>query len=470
MYPKATLLVFICLCLYVHACKAQIPFKQQSYLDLRVHYIKDNNRNNYKWLNPDQGKDAFLYLSEINVQHCNCPVDLSKGLGIFKSFTLVGRWFNLLGEFASNPGMIYEYEDDFSFNEKGVKYIINKQQLAKYPPLLKRLKYAAPTAMDYTLRLNARDKQGNVSGLDLMVKDADLLIPPEKEMPYMVPGAPSKWSDRIVIGDYINQDETENKKRWADLVEVSDQVRLNINSLSIPVDELIAIATLYKHYEKDDKDLKENFKMLEPDFKPPTLTTPYAKSDEWSKPYEAEVRTATAYRDNSKVGLSSGGKIVFESDKYLSADSLPGSSKYFRFGNRNAPRGYELLNAKGRKLTVGGYDNFWGIVTSKEGDLYEFIGSIDISKAPVYKTLWKYYSIYRDDWRPPNALTAQEFENRTRIDRKYFQEDDGSTPNVDDAIKRSWKYFFIYEVPVVTTDKDLKIIKTEIRYLGTYKD
>lgn len=454
--------LFVCLVFDTQDINAQIPFQQESYLNLRVHYISGNqtSRENYKLLNPEKGKDAFLYLSEIQVKNCNCPTDLSKGLGIFKSFTLIGRWFNLLGEFAANPGIIYEYQDDFSFNENGVKYNINKKLLAKYPPLLKRLKYAAPTNMNYTLRLNAKDKLGSESGIELMVKDIDLLIPAENEMPYMVAGAPSKWSDRIIIGNYINQNEIENKKRWATLTEVSNQVSLVINNLTLPVDELIAISNLYKQYEKENKELKEEFKMLEPEYKPAVATKPYVKTDDWSKPYEPEVRTARVFNENGKVGLRSGSKILFESNAYVWADSLPGSSKFFRFRTKTGGF-YHLLNAKGRKVMVGGFDQFYSITKSKQEAGYEIVIRSN-NKSYVYKTLMQYSDV-------ENYYSDDNFEKMKQRDRFRYNEslepvkDNGMNQISIGYIRYRW---FFYNASILTTDENLRILSTEPGYIG----
>ena len=398
-------------------------------------------------------------MSEIQVSNCNCPSDLSKGLGIFKSFTLIGRWFNLIGEFAANPGIVYEYADDFSFNENGVKYNINKKLLAKYPSLLKRLKYAVPTRMDYTLRLNAKDNQGIGSGLELTVKDIDLLIPAENEMPYMVAGAPSKWSDRLIIGNYINQDETENRKRWAALTEVSDQASLVINNLSIPIDELMTIANLYKQYEKDDKELKEEYKMLEPEYKPAATTKAYAKADEWSKPYEPEVRTAKVFRMDGKVGLRSGSKIVFESNEYVFGDSLNGTNKFFYFYDRE---NYAIFNAKGRKLTIGGFEKFRSVTKSKQGARYQFVAR-NPNASQVYKTLMQYSSM--DSYYTVGDFEALKQRDLNRYNKSLEPVRDSERNQI--TIGSSTYNWLFYNASIITTDENLRILDIVPGFIGT---
>ncbi|MFV5702513.1 hypothetical protein ACM55F_11630 [Flavobacterium sp. XS2P12] len=451
---------------------AQITFQQKSYLNLRVHYISGDqtNRENYKWLNPDTGKDAFLYSSDIQVLNCDCPDDLSKGIEIFKSFTLLGKWFNLMGEFASNPGLMYEYKNDFSFVKNGVKYNINKKLLSKYPALLKRLKYASPTSFDYTLRFDAIANDRSVSGIELMVKDIDLLIPPENEMPYMVAGAPSKWNDRLIIGNYIKDNEIDNKKRWANLVEIKNNVSLVINKISIPVDELITIANLYKEYEKEDKILKDKYKIIEPEYKPAKATLPYTKADSWSKPYEPEIKTARAFNEYGKAGLKSGDKIVFVSDQYSRADSLSGSSKYFLFSinNKDINSGIfplcEVFNAKGQKQTIGGVSKFLFVSKSKEDNGYTLVCDINKNRPPVYKSLIKYNYFIRSYWWTEEVFTAERIESAKRYDKDNYNEYKGP-PNIDSSLLKLLRYFYIYEVDQITTDVNFRVIKTEKKYI-----
>ena len=462
---KIFLFIFSCFGFYSLDTNAQIAFQQESYLNLRVHYISGNqtDRANYKWLNPEKGKDVFLGLSEIQVINCKCPSDLNKGLGIFKSFTLIGRWFNLIGEFAANPGIMYEYVDDFSFNQNGVKYNINKKLLAKYPPLLKRLKYAAPTNIDYTLRLDAFGKQGHVSALELRVKDVDLLIYPENEVPYMVAGAPAKWSERLIMSLYPNQDEIEIQKKWASITEISSQVSLVINNLTLPVDELMTIANLYKQYEKENKDLKEDFKMLEPDYKPLIATKAYAKADEWSKPYEPEVRTAKVFRMDGKIGLRSGSKIVFESQDYAYGDSLSGSNKFFYFYNKNS-KNLEILNAKGRKITIGGFDQFHNVTKSKKGAGYEIIVR-DLNTSYVYKTLMQYSDI--EIYYASNSFEQMKQRDLNRYNESLKPVRDNEKNQISIGFS-TYSYVF-YNASIITTDENLRMIAKEPAYVGERK-
>jgi len=62
-----------------------------------------------------------------------------------KDFSVVGKWWNALGELVANPGLVWRYKDHFTVVDKdGAKYEIDRKMLAKYPDLQRRLMAARP--------------------------------------------------------------------------------------------------------------------------------------------------------------------------------------------------------------------------------------------------------------------------------------------------------------------------------------
>jgi hypothetical protein len=150
---------------------------------------------------------------------------------------------------------------------------------------------------------------------------------------------------------------------------------------------------------------------------------------------------------------------------------LPNSNKFFKFRSK-AGYNYDILNAKGKKITINGNDRFKDIVEEKGSDNYIFVSLQDPSKSSIYTTLTEYqaYSTFRESYYTEAGLIKIKNDDRARYNRsrepaeRTSANSTGSGANTVTIGFSTYKFNF-YPVSIITTDKNLHVIKTETGYV-----
>lgn len=328
--------------------------------------------------------------------------------GLVKSAVLKVDWWALFGE----PTELYQFEwissgyYDISFNSKGklVTTKINKNDLAKYPDLLKRFNNLAPSEMafeikwkmgkpteadikkleeKYTLDANFYSGLGN-NNLNTNriyktdIKSSSLLFEPTGETPFATPTIRSR-KDFLGISQEDHTD-TDIKRilSWWNFCQIHTIDGFNVVKLDWPIDEMKAIAEKYLAYENgvEEPTPKEQIAKAEEKNK---STQAYAKDDFWGDVVKEENIERNVRRvgknnngNNFEIFETKTGKISYSQDNtYIQRIS---NNIFISRDLSNNSKPYRLIDHKGKIKHFTNYSEFniiKFIVRNDEGKDFE---------------------------------------------------------------------------------------------------
>lgn len=233
--------------------------------------------------------------------------------GLIQSAAMQVDWWLLFGE----PTEQYEFQwvssgyYDIVFTDKKGKAIntrISKDNLAKYPDLLKRFNNLAPIALDFEIswRIGSQtdaDREAFKQRYNLLgsigssmphvntnfkttVKNSGLLFEPSGIKPFAVPGI-GGGKGRDYLGLAANYDETKLSQIFAYWKISTGQVIQNFSATKNdwPIDEMKAIAEKYLAYENGEEEPTPKEEIAKAD-EINKNTKAYAKDDFWGDAVE----------------------------------------------------------------------------------------------------------------------------------------------------------------------------------------
>lgn len=298
--------------------------------------------------------------------------------GLVQSAALQVDWWLLFGE----PTEQYEFQwvssgyYDIVFTDKKGKVLdtrISKDNLAKYPDLLKRFNNLAPTALDFEIswRIGSQtdaDREAFKQRYKLLgsigssmphvntnfkttVKNSGLLFEPSGIKPFAVPGI-GGGKGRDYLGLPANYDETKLSQIFAYWKISTGQVIQNFSATKNdwPIDEMKAIAEKYLAYENGDDGPTPKEQIALADEKNKNVQS-YAKNDFWGDAVKEENGTLSEFSENNKRGLRNDkGRIIIPAKYYnikysseIKYNIIALSENSITIFNR---RGKELYNIK----------------------------------------------------------------------------------------------------------------------------
>lgn len=440
---------------HAHTCSDladTAAFSLDQYLDVSFHSGDDRKIRGKQALHArvfaDDGKPG---LKSIPVQTASDP------LYPLQDFSVVGKWWNLLGELAANPGVVWSYRDHFTVSDKdGTKYEIDRKALEKYPDLQRRLMAARPKFDRIEIdAYGAHDLRKPHTAYDPRIKfiiDAnDVIVPPERQDPYMVPMSPPKWEDRLRIGELSGADLV---KAWAQLKGVRCP-QVTIHNLRLPTDFLVEIAKEARRYQGIDENAERFRQFSTPGFKLPPADKPYGGPKRNLEPLVSPPKFAKVERDGKKLVLKekrkgeseSTGRVLFSTTEYSHANPIDKEGRYFLFQKTESVA--HILNARGQKIAVAGITTFEQAWVTGEKQLY-LMPEAPSGSNHVYRTQYFYqYSM------APGTMTLKEFEDFKIRDRDlqpcpYRPRSGGVT------LSAPWSRYDFHRVRLIIVDEHLK--------------
>lgn len=181
--------------------------------------------------------------------------------GNFKSFAVIYKGWNLIGEYAHSAGFFWELNPDQLF---GKRTTVKFQDISKYPDLVKRYNAIAPVRVNMMLNVIVQTEDKQDHNIFLNVKDNDLVyFGSRSNQNYISPTSPPKWRNAIST-DFINYNdsrftdrdpsqETELKRIISSAVAIklpSNQRQVVNLDVEWPDEAIDEIARLYEQYEK----------------------------------------------------------------------------------------------------------------------------------------------------------------------------------------------------------------------------
>ena len=312
--------------------------------------------------------------------------------GLVKSAVLKVDWWTLFGE----PTEQYQFEwissgyYDISFNDSKGKLIttkINKQNLTKYPDLLKRFNNLGPTEMAFEIKWKmGRPTEADVkkmeekytldanfySGLGLNylnanrlyntnVKNSSLLFESTGITPFSTPSIRSREEFLgISKGDHTDTD-IKRILSWWQFCQTHTIDGFRVVKQDWPIDEMKAIAEKYLAYENGEEEPTPQEQIAKAEQKNKN-TQAYGKDDFWGDAVEEE-NNVEIFREPNTVGLKSKNKIIV---KYNSKDydiRNTENSKVFILDHRcffDMMHGIiSFIDHKGRTIYINGSESFY---------------------------------------------------------------------------------------------------------------
>ncbi len=432
---------------------ATTPFRSTGLLDVSLHSglatLDENKQQVY----------APMYASEgvLSQPLPNLPGQTASLLWPLAEISVMGKWWNLIGEFAANPGIAWRYRDHFAvLGDDKKRYEISRQALSAYPDLLKRFQAAKPEFDRIEIRADAvyDDAGGSPSAtVALRVHANDVLVPNEGSSPYMVPMSPAKWEDRLALGNVI---ESELPQAWSRLRGVRCPI-VTFYGLRLPRAELVSIAKELKAYQDEDARAEKLLGMTKADYRPPQATKPYQGSAEMSQPFIPEVKTAEIVREGTKVGLrprglsaaSAQGPVIYPAGDFVGARPLDAHGKFFVF--TTTAKQASIVAANGRVISVAGLSSFHSIDEEEKEQRISFYPENHRSSSAIYRTKAWYSS--RGAFDAMSERGFEDFKSRDVMPPCPKYKGNGV------MIARSLSRFDMHRTRRVVTDYALKIVE-----------
>lgn len=346
------------------------------------------------------------------------PAD--KRVANLQSFVIGYKAWNLMGDYSYNPSFYYELNRT-SLIGKGQAVYYDK--ISKYPDLARRYQAMRPSSVNLILTADLVMKDGAAKTVNFKISHNDLNYfesRSAKNLQFPVSPSNGKWksvfSTAAITGSiFTDQDASDEKELRLLLKNFSDirpcsvgcngavKVTLDIRWNDDAIDE---IGRLYEKYEKENKKIDDELKAVKEADKLVNPVTAYDKNDEMSAPFEEEAKSAEIFKEDEIVGLRAKGKVVFQSAEYYNAEPLNSEKSLFKLNSRKG--GWHLYNAKGKRLSVDGKDDFLVIREGKRPGTYYLYVRLE-------KNFFTTKQLYPKE---PGLLTQSEFDRFVAQDER----------------------------------------------------
>ncbi len=426
-----------------------VAFKTKNYLDVMLHAGSER-------IDSRKGQLYAVVLAQSGnfAQEIPMPVQTAaEPLSLLAEFVVFGKWWNLMGELAANPGVSWRYRDSFTVWEGREAHHVDRQALAKYPDLERRLAAARPTfdRIEITARgVHDVNAQTTIYSprLHFSIHDNDVLVPPEAKAPYRVPMSPPRWKDRLAIGDL---DERNVISEWAKLQGIRCP-QVVVHNLRIPSAELLAIAKAMKAHAEEDQKSDALLALTDKDYRLPRAEKPYQGPTHLREPFVAPPTEAEVLKDGDKLGLRAKAmagaatppRVIFSSSDYSRAAALDKEGRFFVFGLRGG--GNHVYGANGKKVSIEGVERF-SSVEARDGG-FAFYMSDRHAGNLVYTT--RVFHSQRNLPDTPEALEAFKRNDRLKPCPR-------STGGGGVMLAAPTHRYELHQVPRIFTDAQLNI-------------
>lgn len=338
--------------------------------------------------------------------------------GLVKSAVLKVDWWALFGE----PTEQYQFEwvssgyYDISFTDSKGKLIttkINKQDLTKYPDLLKRFDYLAPTEMAFEIKWKmGKPTEADIkkvedkytldanfySGLGLNylnanrlyrtdVKNSSLLFESTGITPFSTPSIRSREEFLgISKGDHTDTD-IKRILSWWQFCQTHTIDGFKVVKQDWPIDEMKAIAEKYLAYENggEEPTPKEQIAKAEQKNK---NTQAYGKDDFWGDAVSVENKFIVSnHQGKSSIKSDNGNVTYYRCDGCTISDKLKEYKVFILKDYSNTKSNeYELIDVRGNKIQLGGLQYFKTVsdVTKEKTIFLHRIIKSDLIKSKVH--------------------------------------------------------------------------------------
>lgn len=386
------------------------PFSMDSYLDVSFHPSYDKQHPAKESLSTDMiayGPNEILGI-KIPI------VSESSSLSPLADFSISGKWWNLIGELAANPGITWRYKDNFAIDYEGKTYRLERSQLKKHPDLEKRFQAAKPSfdlieisaygVYDLQKSWTLRDPK-----LKFTILSNDVIVPNENQPPYRVPMSPPKWQDRLQVKD-IKDQELKDKAlidEWKKIKGIRCP-SIGIYGLKVPTATLAGIAKDLQNYQKEDETLDNLITKTGKDYKPKSSQPAYNGSEKYLEPVVFAVKGAEVKKGKdgeiALVAKAEGNSseypvTLFTTKSYEWASKIDNEGNNFIFAKSNGEQ--HILNATGQRVSIAGLDTFYEIIKEDTLRLYDQ----KLSPENLVHTTRNFY------YRPPKPIPSQDLES-----------------------------------------------------------
>ena len=380
-------LLAVCLCAYSLLTSSQeVKLKKKGDVDVAFVY-----------------KDPFGYFDYPREQTFKMTMDprfdneIKPGLLNVSSVALRMRVWAILDNIATNPVFVY------SLNMEGLtgqKHYVSFQQISKYPDLVRRYKAIRPTSVNavVSMGLNPDDKFQYGAYYFFNIAEKDLLISGSESTPFGTVPLSGTWGLKadIVYSDvkteywcrhpkdfkpgnakqevmlkFLNKATRAAAHAWTKVQ--TGTVRENYAPFNTyiritwPGDAIDAIQELYFKYERGEE--KPPGKEVEEALAKKELDR-YNGNDEWGAAFEDDLKDVETVNDYQKkiIALKSKNRTIttFDTDKYSRIDALSGTP-YFMLTARDNTK--YIVDKRGNKQSIGGYQNFNRVSTNQTGEI-----------------------------------------------------------------------------------------------------
>lgn len=307
-----------------------------------------------------------------------------------KSFAVNFRGWRLMDEYIVDPEFFWELDP---ISLKGKIRTVNYEKISKYPSLEKRYKAIKPVGVNYIVcvDLNSTDQDGDAVAASFRPHQVCFRAqsyqmfwgPSRSGRAASYPGALLGWKEGIstasLASRFLASDNSDVNRlknivsKFRGVAKYSGSPTNTWLDIRWPDDAIDKIYDDFEEYEKKGKDLEKEYKEAKEEPKVAKRVQPLPADDEMAQPYEAVPKAAQYFSEAGVVGLKSkSGKTIFRSSEHSEGGSFGRESKFFWFKikgrDKDRDKGvYHILNARGKKMEVGGYDVFTYVLSDGEG-------------------------------------------------------------------------------------------------------
>jgi hypothetical protein len=348
-------------------------------------------------------KDPFGYFDYPREQTFAMTMDprfdneIKPGLLNVSSVALRVRVWAILDNIATNPVFVYRLNME---GLTGQRHYVSFQKISKYPDLIRRYKAIRPTSVNavVSMGLNPDDKFQYGAYYFFNIIEKDLLIAGSESTPFGTVPLSGTWGLKADIvysdvkteywGRHPKDFKPSNAKQEVMLKFLNKATRAAAHAwtkvqtgtvrenyapfntylrITWPGDAIDAIQELYLKYEKGEE--KPPGKEVEEALSKKELDR-YNGGDEWGTAFEDDLKDVETVNDYQKkiIALKSKNRTVttFDTDKYSRIDALSNTSFFVLTAKDNTKY---IVDKRGNKQSVGGYQNFNRVSTNQKGEI-----------------------------------------------------------------------------------------------------
>lgn len=299
-----------------------------------------------------------------------------------KSFAINYRGWRLFDEYIVDPEFFWELDP---VALKGRIRTVSFARISKYPSLVARYRAIRPTGVNFITCVDLDSSADDAGAPSVRWSVHQVCFRAQSYQMFWgasrsaraasYPGALLGWKEGVSMASLASRFTPTDDSDVARMRTIVSRFRrvarysgLAVNTwldIRWPDEAIDRIYDDFQEYERVGKDLERAYReaRTEPAVAPRQQVL--AAGDEMAQPFEDVPRVAQYFTADGMVGLKDpDGRTLFRSSEYSDGGPFGKSGKFFWFRlkgrarEQNDKEVFHLLTARGRRMTVGGYDAF----------------------------------------------------------------------------------------------------------------